>query len=237
MFHASIELSVSVSVKRVVLDCAKLIVVGRLVALRALALAFRAFTSFVRQSSVSRRSVSLHTTASGVDGVVRADQNFSKECVGHVALCLIDNVSNGLINSACCSLVQANCKLCTTSPVCQVLNLRADSFTSLNLLHSKSSFHQIEGDFFLAEIPVFLIDIWVVASNRGIICIVLAGQACATSVDNKDVVAFKEKPDWEVGTRLGEPGQVVREDATVEDQWSVGALDVYAVKFYGTSIR
>jgi len=154
-----------------------------------------------------------------------------------VALCLVDNVSNCLINLSSCCLVQANCKFCTTSPVCQVLDLCADSFICLNLLHSKSSFHQIEGDFFLAEIPVFLIDIWVVASNRGIICIVLAGQACATSVDNKDVVAFKEKPDWEVGARLGEPGQVVREDATVEDQWSVGALDVYAVKFYGISIR
>ena len=189
------------------------------------------------ESPVSFGGVSLHTTASGVDGVVIADQNVSKECVGHVALCLVDNVTNGLINSSCCCLVQANCKFCATSPVCQVLNLRADSFNSLNLLHSKSSFHQIVGDFFLAEIPVFLIDIGIFTSNRGVICIVLTGQACATSVDNEDVVAFKEQPDWKVGARLGEPGQVVREDATVEDQWSVGALDVYAVKFYGTSIR
>lgn len=48
--HVSIELSILVSIKSVVLDCTKLVVVGRLVALRALAPALT-LTSFMSESS------------------------------------------------------------------------------------------------------------------------------------------------------------------------------------------
>ena len=118
------------------------------------------------ESPVFSGGVYLHTTASRVDGVVRADKNVSKECVGHVAWRLVDNMSNDLVNSNCCCVVQANCKFWATSSVRQVLNLSADSFIDLRpLFHFKGSFHQIEGNFFIAKVPVLLINIGIEASS------------------------------------------------------------------------